>query len=225
MGGIKFLKNYVIEAVKLNKKFGSVVIFENLDFSVLSSEVVAVVGPSGCGKSTLFRCLIGLEKVEKGTITIDGISLVSDGKYCNLSDQSKIFSKIGVVFQNFELFKNLNVLQNLLIVENDSSRAKSLLRRFGLMDNKDLFISNLSGGQKQRLAICRTLMRQPKVLLFDEPTSALDSANIVEIVKLIGELKKDGYSVVVVTHDMKFVEELNCRVFELGSKVSNLKNV
>ena len=217
------MKNYVIEAVNLKKSFSDVVVFKNLNFTVLPSEVVAVVGPSGCGKSTLFRCLIGLENVDEGTITIDGVDVVNCGGYFNLKKRSKVFDKIGVVFQNYELFVNLTVLQNLLIVKNDLDLARKWLIRFGLIEKENLYVSKLSGGQKQRLAIGRTLMRGPKVLLFDEPTSALDRKNTNEIVKLIVELKKNGYSVVVVTHDMQFVQNLNCRIFDLGAHVSGLE--
>ncbi len=209
------MNNLVVEASNLKKSFNKKTVFQNLNFSVSSGEIVAITGPSGCGKTTLLRCLVGLEKVDNGTINIDGLNLVSDGHFCKSKILSKIFSKVGVVFQSFELFTNLNVEKNLLIVENDSNKAEKFLNRFGLIDLKNEQISNLSGGQKQRLSIIRALMRSPKILFFDEPTSALDSVNVDEITKLIHELAAENIAQVIVTHDMNLVEKLDCRIFNL----------
>lgn len=215
MDGLDSAKEFVVEAFGLTKAFNKAIVFQNVDFCVRPGEVVSILGPSGCGKTTLLRCLVGLEKVDKGTIIVDGFPLVQKGLYCKAKDMTEVFSSVGFVFQNFELFVNLTVLQNLLIVKHSLEKAECLLRRFGLLEKRDNFISSLSGGQKQRLAICRALMRQPKILFFDEPTSALDNQNSDEICKLVKELSSEGYAVVVVTHDMNFVSKLEFRAFNL----------
>ena len=205
----------MINAINIKKSFGSNIIFEDLNFSVERGEIVTVVGSSGRGKSTLLRCLVGLEKVDDGTISIDGKKLVEDGVYVRLKDQSKILSEVGIVFQNYNLFPNLTVRGNLEIVKNDEKKIDFLLRRFGLYDRADAYPSKISGGQKQRLAIIRALMLDPKIIFFDEPTSALDENNRGEIVKLIGELNSERYTIVIVTHDMQFVDCLNSKIYEM----------
>lgn len=205
----------MIDAININKRFGSSIIFENLNFSVEKGEIVTIVGSSGRGKSTLLRCLVGLEKIDGGTIIIDGKKLVEDGVYAKSKDQSKILSEVGIVFQNYNLFPNLTVRGNLEIVKNDGKKIDSLLRRFGLYDRASAYPSKISGGQKQRLAIIRAMMLDPKIIFFDEPTSALDEDNRGEIVKLINELNSEQYTIVVVTHDMQFVDCLNSKIYEM----------
>ena len=210
----------IIEAVNITKKFGKEVIFENLNFSVKKGQCVSIVGPSGRGKTTLLRCLIGLEYIEKGSIKIDGDFLVEEGEYVNKKKQKDILRKIGMIFQNFNLFNNLTVYENLKIVnEDDKSEEKinNLLDHFNLLNKKNLYPRSLSGGQKQRVAIIRTLMLNPKIILFDEPTSALDSENKAKVVDLINDLKKMGYTLIIVTHDLKLVSDLNCEIFEINS--------
>lgn len=205
----------MIKATKLSKSFLNKTIFKDLDFMVKKGEIKAIVGPSGKGKTTLLNVLSGLEKVEQGTIEINGRILVKDGEYVKLKEQKEILKDISVVFQNFNLFLNLNVLKNLEIVNKDSEKIDILLKRFGLYDKKNLGLGGLSGGEKQRLSIIRALIKNPKIIFFDEPTSALDVLNAKYVLNLILELKEEGYTIVVVTHDLKFVELLNCEVFSL----------
>ena len=205
----------IINAINIGKKFGNNTVFDNLNFKVKKGEVVTVVGPSGKGKSTLLRCLIGLENIDSGTIEIDGKILVKDGIYVNSKKQSEILSEVGMVFQNYNLFPNLTVRQNLEIVNNDSKKIDMLLKRFGLYDRKDAYPANISGGQKQRLAIIRAMMLNPKIIFFDEPTSALDKDNRGEIVKLINELNAEKYTIVIVTHDKQFVDCLDSTIYDM----------
>lgn len=205
----------IINAINIKKKFGNNIIFNNLNFRVKKGEVVTVVGPSGKGKSTLLRCLIGLENIDDGTIEIDGKTLVKDGVYVSSKKQSEILSEVGMVFQNYNLFPNLTVRQNLEIVNNDRNKIDLLLKRFGLYDRKDAYPANISGGQKQRLAIIRAMMLNPKIIFFDEPTSALDKDNRGEIVKLINELNAEKYTIVIVTHDKQFVDCLESIIYRM----------
>ena len=206
----------IIEASNIKKSFEKNNIFENLNFSIQKGEIKAIVGPSGVGKSTLLKMLCGLLKVDDGNIKIDDEFLVKNGKYAKKSQKNKILNKIGVVFQNFNLFPNLTVFKNLLIVKNDKKKANTLIERFYLKDQKNLYPCNISGGQKQRVAIIRALMANPKILFFDEPTSSLDTKNIQEVAKLISEIKNSGKTILVVTHDKKLTEMLNCSMFKLS---------
>lgn len=205
----------IINAINITKKFNDNIVFKNLNFSAKRGEVVTIIGPSGQGKSTLLRCLIGLEKISDGTIEINGKKLVENGKYLNSKEQAEVLLDVGMVFQNHNLFPNLTARQNLEIVQNDKNKINKLLIRFGLYDKQNLYPQNLSGGQKQRLSIIRTLLRNPKIILFDEPTSALDSENRNEIVKLINELKEKMYTVTVVTHDKEFATCLSSTVYAM----------
>ncbi len=205
----------IINAINITKKFNDNIVFKNLNFSAKRGEVVTIIGPSGRGKSTLLRCLIGLEKISDGTIEINGKKLVENGKYLNSKEQAEVLSDVGMVFQNYNIFPNLTARQNLEIVQNDKNKINKLLIRFGLYDKQNLYPQNLSGGQKQRLSIIRTLLLNPKIILFDEPTSALDSENRNEIVKLINELKEKMYTVIVVTHDKEFVDCLSSTVYTM----------
>lgn len=206
----------IINATNLTKTFGSNVIFKDLNFSVKNGEVLTIIGPSGQGKSTLLRCLIGLEKVNQGTIEIDEKFLVKDGVYCPRKEMIEILSNVGMVFQDFNLFPNLDVNQNLKIVCNNEIKINNLLKRFKLYDKQSLYPHNLSGGQKQRLAIIRTLLRDPKIILLDEPTSALDKENSNEIVRVIEELKEEKYTIIIVTHDNDLVKILDSKVYAMG---------
>lgn len=209
----------IIKTMNLTKRFGNNVIFENLNFSVEKGEIVTIVGPSGQGKSTFLRCLIGLEKIDGGTIEIGGQKAVENGNY--VKEQNDIFSKIGIVFQNFNLFNNLTVRENLeFACKNyaDKIREKSnnLLEQFGLLGKENEYPQSLSGGQKQRVAIARTLMMDPEIILFDEPTSALDGKNRLKVAKLVKDLSKLGYTIIVVTHDTKLLKELEGRAFKIA---------
>ena len=206
----------MIVTKNITKKFNNKPIFENLNFSAKKSTITTIVGQSGKGKTTFLRILSNLEKVDEGTILIDKEPLVEDGKYVNHKKQKQILSKIGMIFQHFNLFPNLNVINNMLIVKDDLQKAENLLERFNLSDKKNEPVSHLSGGQKQRLSIIRALMNDPEIIFFDEPTSALDEQNFNSIVNLILELKEKNYTILVVTHDLKLVENLNCDVFDFN---------
>ena len=201
----------------VTKKFGDNTIFKNLNFDINEGEVITITGESGKGKTTLLRCLIGLEKIDDGTIEIFGKKLAENGKYVPIKTQKEILKNIGMVFQNYGLFPNLTVGKNLEIICNDNEKIDELLKRFELFDKKNLYPANLSGGQKQRASIIRTLLLNPKIILFDEPTSALDDKNRDKIIKLIGNLKESGFAIVVVTHDFKLANSLDCKIFDVNT--------
>lgn len=200
------------------KKFGNNIIFKNLNLDINEGEVITIIGESGKGKTTLLRCLAGLEKIDDGTIEIFDKKLMENGKYAPIKTQKEILKNIGMVFQNYGLFPNLTVEKNLEIVCKNNEKIDELLRKFELLDKKNLYPANLSGGQKQRASIIRTLLLKPKIILFDEPTSALDDKNRNKIIELIGNLKESGYTIIVVTHDFKLVNSLNCRIFDMNNK-------
>lgn len=206
----------ILEVKGLKKSFGSLKVLSGIDITIHKGEVVVVIGPSGSGKSTFLRCLNLLEQPTGGEIIFEGTSLID--KKINIDKHRE---KIGMVFQHFNLFKNLNVLNNVaiaLIQVKKMSKAQAcehaniLLERVGLMDKASAFPSQLSGGQKQRVAIARALAMNPDVMLFDEPTSALDPEMVGEVLQVMKELAKGGMTMVVVTHEMGFAREVGDRV-------------
>lgn len=185
-------------------------ILKGIDFSLYKSEVVVILGPSGCGKSTFLRCLNGLEEIQGGEIIFDGKIINHSQTNWNLVRQ-----KIGMVFQSYELFPHMNVLENILLgplkaqkrkKEEVQDQALRLLKRIGLENKKDSYPSELSGGQKQRVAIIRALCMNPEIMLFDEVTASLDPEMVKEVLDVILELAKEGMSMVIVTHEMKFAQ-------------------
>lgn len=185
-------------------------ILKGIDFSLHKSEVVVILGPSGCGKSTFLRCLNGLEEIQGGEIIFDGNIINTPQTNWNLIRQ-----KMGMVFQSYELFPHMNVLENILLgplkvqkrkKEEAQEKALKLLKRIGLYDKKDCYPKELSGGQKQRVAIIRALCMNPEVMLFDEVTASLDPEMVKEVLDVILELAKEGMSMVIVTHEMKFAQ-------------------
>jgi ABC-type polar amino acid transport system ATPase subunit len=208
----------VIRTVKLNKYFGDKHVLNDIDFEVHRREVVALIGPSGSGKSTLIRCLNALEKLTSGEIYIQGEKL---NPYLSATQLSPMRRELGMVFQNFNLFPHMTVLQNvieapLLVRQLPKEQAvelgESLLNKVGLLEKKDVYPSKLSGGQKQRVAIARALAMQPQALLFDEPTSALDPELVGEVLKVMKDLAYEGRTMVVVTHEMQFARDVSDRV-------------
>ena len=206
----------MIEVQGLKKSFGDVEVLENVSFAVEKGEVVAVIGPSGSGKSTMLRCLIGLERADGGTIRIEGEPLVKDGIYVPDSQARKTCRKMGMVFQSFNLFPHMTVMQNLtaapvsvagMTKEDAAARARELLQDVGLSDKADVHPSALSGGQKQRVAIARALMMEPDMLLFDEPTSSLDPQLTAEVLAVMKKLAAQRMTMLVVTHEMGFARE------------------
>ncbi|KPG69844.1 MULTISPECIES: amino acid ABC transporter ATP-binding protein [unclassified Enterococcus] len=200
----------------LVKKFGSNTVLNDINVSIEEGEVVCVIGPSGSGKSTFLRCLNRLEEPTSGDIIIDGAHLMDKNTNINAVRQH-----IGMVFQHFNLFPHLSVLENIILAPMDLKKstrkeaeadAVRLLETVGLADKKDMYPDNLSGGQKQRVAIARALAMNPDVMLFDEPTSALDPEMVGDVLNVMKKLAKQGMTMVIVTHEMGFAKEVANRV-------------
>lgn len=208
--------NVLFEIKDLQKKFGSLTVFDGLSETICKGDVVVIIGPSGGGKSTFIRCLNLLEQPTAGKIYFEGEDITVKG-----FDVNKHRQKVGMVFQQFNLFNNLTVLENITISltkvkkqseEESKEKALKLLKRVGLEDKANAYPSQLSGGQKQRIAIVRALAMEPDVLLFDEPTSALDLEMVGEVLQVISDLARDGITMVVVTHEMGFARKVGTRV-------------
>jgi len=206
----------MIELRNVSKWYGDFQVLNDCSTMVSKGEVVVVCGPSGSGKSTLIKCVNGLEEFQKGEIQFDEIS-VGDKK----TDLPKLRSKIGMVFQNFELYPHLSVVKNIKLaqlkvlkrsVEEANQKTIQLLERVGLADQALKFPAQLSGGQQQRVAIARALAMDPIAMLFDEPTSALDPEMINEVLDVMVELAKDGMTMIVVTHEMGFARRVANRI-------------
>lgn len=206
----------MIEIKNLKKKFNNLEVLKNISLNIKEGEIVAIIGPSGSGKSTLLRCINLLETPTSGKILINETD-ITDKK----TDIMKIREKVGMVFQHFNLFPHMTVLENMIYapvnvkgMNKDEAIKKSieLLKKVGLEDKKDQYPNKLSGGQKQRVAIVRALIMEPDVLLFDEPTSALDPEMVKEVLEVIRGLVKIGITMVIVTHEMKFAREVSNRI-------------
>ena len=206
----------LIKTVDLHKSFGDLHVLTGVNETIHKGEVVSIIGPSGGGKSTFLRCLNLLEKPEKGHIFFDGEEIT--GKKVNIDKHRQ---KMGMVFQQFNVFPHLTVEENITLAPKmlkgktqaeASEMAKELLNRVGLIDKLYEMPGNLSGGQKQRLAIVRALAMEPEVMLFDEPTSALDPEMVGEVLDVIKGLVSTGMTSIIVTHEMRFAEEVSDRV-------------
>jgi general L-amino acid transport system ATP-binding protein len=217
----KTIGDTIIEMVNVNKWFGEFHVLKDVNLKVKEREVVVVIGPSGSGKSTLIRCINRLEEHQEGQIVVDGIELTNDMK--NISN---IRREIGMVFQSFNLFPHLTVLQNITLAQRYVRRrprreaeqvAMQLLERVGIPEQAQKYPGQLSGGQQQRVAIARALAMQPKIMLFDEPTSALDPEMIKEVLDVMKELARSGMTMLVVTHEMNFAREVADRVIFMDS--------
>jgi glutamate/aspartate transport system ATP-binding protein len=217
----------MISMRNVSKWYGSFQVLSGCSTEVNKGEVVVVCGPSGSGKSTLIKCVNGLEPFQKGSITVDGVS-VGNPK----TDLPKLRSRIGMVFQNFELFPHMTVMRNLTLaqvkvlgrsLEEATQKGLKLLERVGLAEHKDKYPGRLSGGQQQRVAIARALAMDPIAMLFDEPTSALDPEMINEVLDVMVELAKEGMTMMVVTHEMGFARKVAHRVIfmDLGEIVED----
>lgn len=211
----------LIEVKDLKKGFGTVSVLTNICFTVNQGDVIAVIGPSGAGKSTMLRCLIDLEQVDGGSIFVESEPLVKDGLYPSRKARRKITAKMGMVFQNFNLFPHLSVRKNLIMplmtVKKVSqpeaeALAAQMLAKVGMEEKIDAMPNALSGGQKQRVAIARALMMNPDILLFDEPTSALDPELTGEVLAVMKQLAADRVTMIVVTHEMSFARDVASRV-------------
>ena len=207
----------MIEVKNLKKQFGKLNVLNGITETIGKGEKVVIIGPSGSGKSTFLRCLNLLEKPTSGSLRFEGIEL-TDKK----TDIDTVRRKMGMVFQHFNLFPHLTVLENIMLAPvtqklatkvQAKEKAMSLLKRIGLEDKADVYPSRISGGQKQRIAIVRSLAMEPDVMLFDEPTSALDPEMVGEVLALMKELAAEGMTMVVVTHEMNFAREAADTVF------------
>ena len=219
MGG-KTPGEEIIVVENVSKTFpGGVCALSDFSIRVRRKEVLVVIGPSGSGKSTFLRCLNGLEEVDSGAITIDGIPLDDDKK-----NRLEIRQEVGMVFQSFNLFPHLTVLENLnlaqILVRKKTRKeaaefSMALLHKVGIPEKANIFPNHLSGGQQQRVAIARALAMMPKVMLFDEATSALDPEMTGEVLAVMKQLAREGMTMVVVTHEMGFAQEAADRVIFL----------
>lgn len=206
----------IIQVKDLHKSFGDNHVLKGIDANIAEKEVVCVIGPSGSGKSTFLRCLNMLEDITSGEVIVDGQSL-TDPKV----DINKVRTEIGMVFQQFNLFPHRSVLENIMLApmrvrslnkKDAAARARDLLDKVGLSDKADAYPSSLSGGQQQRVAIARALAMEPKIMLFDEPTSALDPELVGDVLAVMKNLAEEGMTMVVVTHEMGFAQEVADRV-------------
>ncbi|HIK17916.1 MAG TPA: amino acid ABC transporter ATP-binding protein [Leptolyngbyaceae cyanobacterium M33_DOE_097] len=214
--------NHAIAFEQIEKSYGSIKILSGVSGHVDRGEVLAVIGSSGCGKSTLLRCLKGLEKIDRGHIVVNDIDLSK--RNLSQSELRQLHAEVGMVFQQFNLFPHLSVLDNLMLaplkvlklpVQECQERALHYLAEVGLPDKAEAYPDELSGGQKQRVAIARSLCMEPKVMLFDEPTSALDPELVGEVLEAMQQLAKKGMTMVVVTHEILFAQEVAHRVIFL----------
>ena len=216
----------VLEVKELSKKYDNLEVIKNISFNVNEGETLVILGPSGSGKSTLLRCINNLEKITSGNITINGKEMIKEYKNSiPIYNDKKILNKInmdtGMVFQDFNLFPHLTVKENItesliyvLKMDKKSAedRACELLQKMGLINKKDSYPCDLSGGQKQRIAIIRALAINPKILCMDEPTSSLDPELVGEVLEVIKKLAKEKVTMIIVTHEIKFAEEVADKV-------------
>ncbi len=219
----------IIKVENLQKSFGELEVLKDVSFEVNKGDVIAVIGSSGSGKSTMLRCLIDLEKVTSGSISIGGEYLVKNGNYASQAKIRELTGRMGLVFQNFNLFPHLTVKQNLTLApklnlklskEELEERRDYYLSKVGLSDKLNAYPGTLSGGQKQRVAIARALMLNPEILLFDEPTSALDPELTGEVLATMKQLADEEMTMIVVTHEMGFAREVANKVmFMDGGKI------
>ena len=207
----------MIRVENVSKNFNKTHALKNVNLEVNKGDIISLIGPSGSGKSTLLRCIHGLEHVDSGKIYMDD-------EWMNPNDEKKFRAqrnRMGFVFQHFNLFPNMSVLQNCKLAQvealnkSDEEAEKTALEyldKVGLLEKKDAYPNNLSGGQKQRVAIARALCMNPDIMLFDEPTSALDPEMIKEVLEVMKDLGKQGMTMVVVTHEMGFARKVGTRV-------------
>ena len=209
----------IVEVKNLKKQYGENVILKNINLHINKGEVVALIGPSGSGKSTILRCIVDLESITSGEILIEGNNLTD--KNVDRKIKKEMLLKTGMVFQTFNLFPHMsvrnNIVRTLKLVKNMNtekaeSLAKEMLSLVGLSDKINNYPNELSGGQKQRVAIARALALQPDIMLFDEPTSALDPELVKEVLDIIRKLKSQKITMLIVSHEMKFVHEISDRV-------------
>ncbi|AER20898.1 TPA: amino acid ABC transporter ATP-binding protein [Streptococcus suis] len=217
------MSNAIISIKDLHKYFGKNEVLKGIDLDIQQGQVVVIIGPSGSGKSTFLRTMNLLEVPTKGTVTFEGVDITDKS-----NDIFKMREKMGMVFQQFNLFPNMTVLDNITLspiktkgIAKDEAekKAKELLEKVGLPDKANAYPQSLSGGQQQRIAIARGLAMDPDVLLFDEPTSALDPEMVGEVLAVMQDLAKSGMTMVIVTHEMGFAREVADRVIFMDGGV------
>lgn len=209
----------------VRKKFGNTEVLKGVNLEISQGEILVVVGHSGGGKTTLLRCVNALEHCDSGDIEINGKTLCKDGKYVEKNKLKEIRKDIGLVFQNFNLFPHMTVLENLIEApqrvlgwskEQSIKKAEETLGFLNLLEKKNNYPFELSGGQKQRVAIGRALVLEPKIMCFDEPTSALDPGLTGEVSNLIKSLSSKGMSMMIITHDMDFAKNVSDRIVSMN---------
>ena len=217
------MENPIIQVSHLSKQFGDLVVLRDISFEVHQGEVISIIGPSGTGKSTLLRALNMLEPPTSGEIFVHGQKINAKGYPLHQMRQ-----KIGMVFQSFNLFDHKTVLENVMDApvsllhlpeEQAKEEALTLLKQVGMVQKADAYPSELSGGQKQRVAIARALAMHPEVILFDEPTSALDPTMVGEVLSVIRRLAKSGLTMLIVTHEMRFAQDVSTRIFFMNEGI------
>ncbi|MEG1412246.1 MAG: amino acid ABC transporter ATP-binding protein [Acidaminococcaceae bacterium] len=222
------MSEVMIKMENVQKNFGSLQVLQGINLELARGEVVAIIGPSGSGKSTLLRCLNRLELVDGGSIAIEGEYLVRDAKYVSEVEARKIGGKMGMCFQQFNLFPHMTVLENLMEAPMQVKKisreviqplAEELLAKVGLAEKADVYPSRLSGGQQQRVAIARALAMNPDIMLFDEPTSSLDPELTGEVLKTMRNLAEENMTMIVVTHEMGFAREVATQVIFMADGV------
>lgn len=218
---------------RIEKRFNNQTVLRDVSLKMNRGEIVSIIGPSGSGKSTFLRCLGQLETIDGGSITVDGTVLASTDangtvNYASQETQHDLLLRMGMVFQSFNLFPHMTVLDNIMIaprmvkgMKNDEILpiAERLLNKVGLWEKRNMYPSRLSGGQQQRVAIARALAMNPEIMLFDEPTSALDPELTGEVLKTIKQLADDHMTMIIVTHEMNFAREVSDRVIFMADGV------
>lgn len=212
----------MLELKNIKKSFGEKEVLKDINLKVNKGDVLGIIGPSGCGKSTLLRCINLLEKPTEGEVIFEGDNLVDN------DNLEVIRRKIGMVFQQFNLFENMTVLDNIILAptllkimskEQATKEAIELLKKIGLEEKANNYPDELSGGQKQRVAIVRSLIMKCEIMLFDEPTSALDPEMIGEVTNLMRQLRDDGMTMVIVSHEINFIKNFCNRVCFLSDGI------
>ena len=220
------MEDMILSVNHLSKSFGAHKVLADVDFEVKKGDVVSIIGASGSGKSTFLRCMNLLEYPSFGRIEFEGVDIVAADE----KTRNRVRSEMGMVFQHFNLFPHLTILDNITLAPRlvrkiakaeAEKKAMELLERVGLQDKAKSYPQQLSGGQKQRVAIVRSLAMEPKVMLFDEPTSALDPEMVGEVLDVMKDLAKNGMTMVVVTHEMRFARDVASRVLFLeGGRIA-----
>ena len=216
----------MLELINVNKSYGNNHILNDINLKIKKGEVISIVGKSGCGKSTLLKCLNGLERINSGEILLNDFNI-------NSIPLIELRKKIGIVFQDYNLFDHLNILENITIglikvkkVNKNYAlnQARKILKRFKLLDKQYNYPDELSGGERQRVAIIRTLLMKPEIIMLDEPTSALDAENKLQVQKFIKTLVKDDLTLIIVSHEESFVNSISDRIYKISKgKIKEIK--